>query len=150
MESSLFSALVKKHFRYLVDEFGFTIAHESFYPETMGNAEAVFESALVGISIVCDRNQVLISLGLLSQPRRDWLEFASVVRVFAPDVVTVYVFPKDFSNLEAALESQVSRLAQIMRQHCGPVLIGDFSAPSRARQVEHDRVTTRLEEMRKP
>ncbi|MBI3176932.1 MAG: hypothetical protein HYZ35_02975 [Chloroflexi bacterium] len=150
MEYSAFSALVKKHFHYLVDEYGFTVAHESYHPETMGNAQVVFKSALVGIDIVCDRNDVLISLGLLPQGRRDWLEFANVVRVFAPDIGAVYNFPEDFSNREAALESQVSRLAQLMHQHCTPVLKGDFSAPDQARQAEHDRVTAWLEEMRKP
>lgn len=150
MEYSLFSALVKKHFGYLMDEYGFTVTRESYHPEFMGNAQVVFESRLVGIDIVCDRNQVLIALGLLSQVRRDWLEFANVVRIFAPEVETVYIFPEDFSNREAALETQISRLAQLMRQHCGPVLKGDFSAPNQARQAEHDRTTAWLKEMQKP
>ncbi len=150
MESSLCSVLVKKHFRFLVDEYGSTVTHESFHPEAMGNAEVVFESALAGICVVCDRNQVLIMFGLLSQARRDWSEFANVVKVFAPDIAAVYVFPKDYSNLESALESQVSRLAQVMRQYCVSVLRGDFSGLDQARQAEHDGATTWLEEMRRP
>lgn len=128
MELPPFAALVKKHFHFLLADFGFTLAHESYAPETMGNAEVVFASTTVGISIVCDRNQVLIALGPLTQPRREWYEFAVVVRAFAPEVEVVYAFAAYGAEPQPPLEAQVLRLAHLLCQHCEPALRGDFSA----------------------
>jgi len=144
MASNLFSELVKQHFAYLKDNYGFSVTHESFYPEAMGNAEVWFKSTLTGIRVVLDRGQALISIGSLSQPEREWFELYDVVQFFSPGL-SVYEFPKDFSDYKVALESQVSRLARIMLQHCEPLLKGDFSMQKEIKEIEKRRVDKMLE-----
>ncbi len=124
-DNSVFSTLVKEHFKYLF-ELGFRVTSERYDPEFFGNAQIVFESAEVGIDIVVDRGQVLISLGPISNRRWDWFEFASVVRRLAPNVDLVYL-REARPNEKIDLEEQVKWLANLMHQYCGLVLQGDFS-----------------------
>ena len=134
-----FADLLKLHFKYLTDDYGFVVAHEIYSPMVMGNASVDFESSKTRIEIVLDRSQVLIALGPVSWPRHEWFEFSDVVRFFAPAVDPIYVFPEDIPDHAAALEMQVSRLANPMRQHCDPVLRGDFSMCDGIKEVERKR-----------
>jgi hypothetical protein len=145
MEQGLLSSLVRQHFRYLTDEYGFSITHDEYFPEHMGNADMVFMSPQIGIEIVLDRGQVLIDIGSVLQTRKEWFEFSDVIHFFASEIEPVYIFPQDFANYQAAIESQVSRLAQLMRQYCEPLIRGDLSMQSGIRKIEHNRVARILE-----
>lgn len=145
MGMNLFSDLVKKHFHYLLEVYKFTVAKESYSPEIMGNAEIVFTSLSTGIGIVLDRDQVLINIGAITQPKGEWFEFGDVVRSFAGDVENIYAFDEGY----AALETQIARLAHIMHTYCGPFLAGDFSKQKEIKEIENRRVSEMLNRFNK-
>jgi len=147
MEQSLLSNLVRQHFRYLTDEYGFSITHDEYFPESMGNADILFVSPQTGVRIVLDRGQVVINIGSVLQPQKDWFEFSDVVHFFTPETEPVYIFPQDNSNYHAAIESQVIRLARLMRQYCEPLLKGDFSMQSGISEIERQRVAKLLDDL---
>ena len=51
MESNIFSELVKLHFNFLIDDFGFSVVDDIYFPDMMGNAAMIFESPQIGIRI---------------------------------------------------------------------------------------------------
>jgi len=140
MKSKLFSDLVKEYFDFLVETYGFSIKHEEYRSEVMGNASVIFESLHIGINIVLDRGQVLINIGPSSLPRQDWFEFSDVVHFFAPELEPLYNFPRNFADYENELENQMSRFNQIMCKYCEPLLLGDFSMQEKIRQIGDKRV----------
>ena len=148
MTPNLFSDLVKQHFSYLLNDYGFAVADERYYPQAMGNAEVWLKSNLVGLRIVLDRGQVLVSLGPLSQPERDWFELYDVIRFFSPSL-NVYEFPEDFSDYKAALETQIKRLALVILHYCDPLLRSDFSMQEKIRDVETKQVEELLGDLNK-
>lgn len=149
MEINLFTELVKKHFDFLLKQYGFSIVHEDYYPDIMGNSWIVFTSHGTGISIVLDKGQVLMNVGPSSLSREKWYEFSDIISFFAPDQKPVYVFPDGFSEYKDALENQVSRLARLMEEYCRPILQGDFSMQNQIKEIENKRVSKMLEHFNK-
>ena len=78
MQLSDFESAIRRHFRFLVDEFGFSII-EARYEREMGNAIAIFAKHRTRVEIVRDRGNVLISLGDEGLDRWDWVEFAKAI-----------------------------------------------------------------------
>lgn len=149
MSENVFSQLVKEHFEYLNSEYEFEICSDRYFPEIMGNAEITFKSSKTGFQIVLDRNQVLAKIGQVAKPERDWFAFSDVVSHFFPDIGNAYIFPDDFSNYEQALEIQIQRIASIMKDHCKPLLSGDFSMSAAIKEIERKRVENLLANARK-
>jgi hypothetical protein len=147
MEQGVLSSLVRQHFRYLTDEYGFSITRDDYFPEHMGNADMLFVSPQTGVEIVLDRGQVLINIGPIIQARKEWFEFSDVVHYFAPEIEPVYIFSEDASSYQAAIESQVARLAQLMRQYCEPLLKGDLSTQNSIREIEGTRVAKLMDHL---
>jgi hypothetical protein len=131
MCKNVFSELVKKHFIFLENDYDFLITSDRYSPDVMGNAELIFKSPKTGFQIVLDRNQVLAKIGQVDQPEKKWFEFSDVVRHLSPDIKAAYIFPKDFSDHDKALETQIKRIASLLRDFCKPLLLGDFSMGDR-------------------
>jgi len=146
MSSTPFFMIVKKHFDFLFSDYGFVTVDEGYYPELMGNAHIRLESEKCGIQIVLDRNQVLINMGPTSLGEREWFEFSDIVQYFAPEIESVYVFPEEELTYETRIEVQVSRLAEIMHNHCKPVLRGNYAMYAEIKDIEHKRVAEMLAE----
>ncbi len=141
--------LIKFHFRYLIDEYGFSIVDEEYFPEMMGNAIVVYESATSGIMVVIDRSQVLINVGKPSWPHRYWFEFSDVIQFFIPEIKEAYVFVnEDSPKNRIEIEVQINRLALLLRQYCEPLLRGDFSMHDKIREIETKRVEELLEHLK--
>ncbi len=141
--------LIKKYFNFLTDEYNYSIDHEKYSPEAMGNAYVLYKSQLIGIKVVVDRSQVLINIGKLSWQEKEWFELGDVVRFFNPEMKEVYDFSRGSLDNQAYIESQAKRLALILRQYCEPVLRGDFSMQDQIREIEKKRVTELLEHFQK-
>jgi hypothetical protein len=141
--------LIKRYFHYLVDEFGFSIDREGYSPEVMGNAVVVFVSTSTAVKVVVDRSQVLINIGELSWPEKDWFEFGDVVQFFNPNLKDVYDFSGDSLDNQAYIVSQAKHLALLLRQYCEPLLRGDFSMQDKIREIEKKRVAEMLEHFQK-
>jgi hypothetical protein len=137
--------LIKKHFNYLINDYGFSIDREEHSTEQMGNAYIVYVSRAIAIMIVVDRSQVLLNLGEPSWPEREWFEFTDVVSFFNSSITEVYNFSESPIDHRAYVEKQVQYLAYILRVNCEPLLRGDFSMQNQIREIEQKRVLEMLE-----
>jgi hypothetical protein len=142
--------IIKRYFEYLTDEYGFFIEREGYSPETMGNAEIVFASKIIAIKVVVDRSQVLINIGKVTWPEREWLEFTDVIHYFNPSMEEVYDFPEGpWKNQISIIETQAKHLSLILRQYCEPLLMGDFSMQDQVKEIERRSVAEMLEHFKK-
>jgi len=109
----------------------------------MGNAVVVFKSPKFGIEVVIDRNQALISIGEQVDPRMEWFEFRDVVMYYAPDAENVYVFPEksDENTWDEIVETQLRRLAIVLRKYCDPLLKGESWEKEEIKKIEEDRAS---------
>jgi len=135
--------LIVQHFGYLVNEYGFRVERKEFDRQTMGNAVVVFKSPKFGIEVVIDRNQALISIGEQVDPRMEWFEFRDVVMYYAPDAENVYVFPEksDENTWDEIVETQLRRLAIVLRKYCDPLLKGESWEKEEIKKIEEDRAS---------
>jgi hypothetical protein len=120
-----FPAAITKYFSFLFD-YGFSIKEE-VNEGSFGNGYYIFMSNMVGLEIVLDRGEVLMSIGKISQIRREWLEWSIVLAAYAPDKK-----PYDF---DINIDSQIKRLSELLRQHCLEILTGNFSNQSLHAQI---------------
>ncbi|MBI4761326.1 MAG: hypothetical protein ACOYYF_03545 [Chloroflexota bacterium] len=137
------SDLIVQCFSYLIDEYGFKIERKEFDSSMMGNAIVIFKSTKIGIEIVIDRDQALLSIGDQSDPRKYWFEFGDVVQFLAPFIDNVYDFPEEkpeTTTWDDVVESQLNRLAAILRQYCEPLLAGEPLMKTEIKKVEEKRV----------
>jgi hypothetical protein len=139
--------IIKQGFRYLIENYGFQAVHEQYSPEIMGNAEVIYKSRATAIKIVVDRSQVLINIGKISWPEREWFEFSDVIHFFDLNIMNVYDFPS--GSTTASVDAQVTRLAQFLRKYGEPLLVGDFSMETQIREIEQKRVKEMLEDFKR-
>lgn len=137
--------LIKKHFNYLVNDYGFSIDREEYSAEQMGNGYIVYMSRAVAIMIVVDRSQVLLNLGEPSWPEREWFDFTDVVSYFNSSIKEIYNFSESQIDHQAYVEKQAQHLAHILRMNCEPLLRGNFSMQNQIREIEQKRVMEMLE-----
>ncbi len=124
MQQSNFEAAIQSHFRFLIDEFGFSII-EARYEQEMGNAIVIFAKNTTRIEVVRDRSNALISLGDEKLDRWDWVEFAEAIKFLTGKQERVYLTTS--SNTPVSDDVQVSHLATLMRAHCIQLLSGKMS-----------------------
>ncbi len=134
--------MVKQHFQFLINEYGFSIIKESYNPEMKaGNGSVVYQSKLVTLEILVDKTEVQIKIGQRKLPGEKWFDFRDVMKCFAPEVEDVYLrsgaaltFKDSF-----AIEARMLNLAVLLRKYCEPLLGGDFSMKDKIREAEEKR-----------
>jgi hypothetical protein len=115
-------------FRYLIDDYGFSVVDERYDPEAFGNSLIRFRSSDVDIVVVLDRGQVLIDISPYPMAQDYRFGLPSVVEFLAPEAgEPAYVFPETWENYYDMIDSQLERLARVLRQQCSSVLRGEFS-----------------------
>jgi hypothetical protein len=129
--------LITKYFKYLVSDYGFIITQQEFDYSSMGNAFVIFKSPRVGVEVVIDRNQVLITIGDEKDNPRDWFEFSSVLNYFSP-LVNAYEFPDktEINTWDGVVETQLDRLSIILLQYCEPILKGDLTMKKDIQRIQ--------------
>jgi hypothetical protein len=128
MTQFTFTENVKKHFQYLIDDYGFSVVDEQLNSEAFGNSLIRFESSSTDIMIVLDRGQVIIDIGPYPATPNYQFSMASMMEFLTPEAEEpAYVFPETWENYDEMIEWQVRRLARVLRQYCSPVLLGRFS-----------------------
>lgn len=135
--------IIKTQFKKFSEKYGFSVMRELSSPEYMGNALVTYTSDIVGIEIVVDRDQVLVTIGKISWPEERWFEFTDVINYFAPDE-DPYIFWDQERNVQIDVETQVKRIIHLLEQHCGKLLEGDFSSAVQIKDLERRRVTEML------
>lgn len=134
MEQTSFIELVKTHFKYLIDEYGFVLTETRHSPEYFGNGLVRFQSSNANITIILDRGQVLIDIEpYLVMPNQSF-DLRSVVMFLTPQInEPIYLFPNN-KDVDESRKWQINRLAHLLRQYCAQVLEGKFSSWEELRQ----------------
>ncbi len=144
------SDLVIQYFNYLILEFGFHIEQKEFDPQIMGNTLITFISPEIGIEIVIDKNQVLLTIGDQKEIKEKWLEFTDVIHYFSPsEVPYIFYTQTDTVSWDEAVEAQLKRVAFMLRQYCTPLLQGDLTMKEKIKKIEAIRVSNMLERYKK-
>jgi hypothetical protein len=135
------SELIIQNLGFLTDVYNFRISRQEFDITAMGNAIVVFSSSKYNIEIVIDRNQVLISIGESKDNRDNWFEFVDVMKYYAPHETDIYQFPEKtkFITTEDIITSQLTRLAQLIRHNCEPILLGKNWNKVELKKIEGNR-----------
>jgi hypothetical protein len=119
-----FADLVKKHFQFLIDDYGFSLGSEDHFLVQYRTSEC-------RVHIGLDRCQVLVEL----RPERAsicqdaWVGLGEVVLYKDPSVrFRNAPHPTEYNRDPVAyLNKQLPRLARWLRQYCEEMLRGDFS-----------------------
>ncbi len=118
MEHDIFAELAKKYFQYLIADYGFSVVHESYYPQAFGDSLVQFQSNTTVVLLTRDKGQVLIDLGPSSEPRIAWHSLSNIIDFLAPGIgKSVFAFPDYPGEPEKSMQVQLSRLAPILRQY---------------------------------
>jgi len=140
MKKESFNDIVRRHFSYLVSDYGFSITEEFPVGENPVSRGMVIyvsnfketspEVKQILIRIILDRGYVLVDLGSSDMSNRDLFGLTEVMKVAAPelDINEKIDFSKDAYDI---IELQVSKLANIVYRYCVPFLRGDFSIGER-------------------
>jgi hypothetical protein len=121
--------LIKQHFQFLIDEFGFAIIKESYDPGLNSVSGVVtYQSRSVNIEIEVDRAELLLKIGGRKSDRAKWFDFEDVMQIFAPEVEDVYRRSGAVQTLKdsVAASARIRYVALLLRQYCQPLLAGDF------------------------
>jgi hypothetical protein len=128
MNGCTFVDLAKRHFAYLVRDFGYSVVDEWMNPRSFGNSLVAYRSGSVEIHVKRDRGDVLIDVGPYPSPGCDY-EFGlgSVAGFLKLDLAEpVYLFPETWASECEHNEDQLVRVARVLREYFAPVLRGEF------------------------
>jgi hypothetical protein len=117
-----FSELAQKHYRYLVEVYGFALVDEIYSLRSFGNCQLRFESDTAGVKITKDRGQVFVEIGSLSIPDSEWKGLQSLAGDEVP------IDPDETKPVDERYDDLVSRQAQLLREYCDSLLRGNFEA----------------------
>ncbi len=128
MTGSMFNEQVKRQFRYLIEDYGFSVVDERYDPEAFGNSLVDFQSDSIVMRVLLDRGQVMIDFRPRAGPSKSWYGLDSVVEFLAPEADgPAYIFPETWDNYQDMINWQVDRLASVVQRYCARVLRGEFS-----------------------
>lgn len=133
--------MIVEYFHYLVEDFGFSITQQEYDPITMGNAVVVFASNTIGIEVVIDRDQALISVGDIADRRYVWFEFFDVVNYYTHEKCKSYIFPEKTpdNTWDELVDAQLKRLSVILKEDCLPLLEGATLNKPEIQKIQNSR-----------
>ncbi len=136
MQTGSYNELVKKHFRFLVDDYGFTLVRDEYDPEAFGNSLVEYRLPTTIVMVSRDRDWIRVGVGSISDPRHRLYSLESLIEFFAPEA------PKgiDTYQPEASDDFQLSNLACILQDYGGPVLRGEFTKWKELEEYVHKEV----------
>lgn len=118
MERLTFFDQVRKHFRYLVDEYEFSVVSEETYPH-FDNVAVVLLSENCRIRVSMDRSEVYISVAPLSPFKEYWLDLGTIIEYLTQGGDNSWDFEiPHYDDYDARIEWQVAKLADILRPYC--------------------------------
>lgn len=128
MTERMFNEQVKRQFRYLIEDYGFSVVGERYDPEAFGNSLVDFRSGSIIMRMLLDRGQVMVDFRPCVGPSDSWYDLGSVIEFLAPEAdEPAYIFPETWDNYQDMVNWQVDRLAGIVRRYCIRILRGEFS-----------------------
>ncbi|RLD05076.1 MAG: hypothetical protein DRI56_10175 [Chloroflexota bacterium] len=128
MDEYIFAEQTKKHFRYLIDDYEYSVTGQRYDPKAFGNSLVQFQSRTMDVTVALDRGQVFVYLAPRTESPGYQFDLRDIVGFLTPESdEPVYIFPEEWDNYYDMVDWQVKRLAQVFRKYCKPVLAGKFS-----------------------
>lgn len=145
------SDLIIQYFGFLISNYNYFVTEKKFDPQVMGNAFVIFKSSRIGIEIVIDRDQVLITLGDREEPKEKWFDFCDVLQYFNPVEVAYSDIDQLFNEKRAkhnsnedtwneVIDVQLQRLGFLLGEYCEPILKGNLDMKKELKVIEKRRV----------
>ena len=123
-----FVELVKKHFQYLLDDYGFSVVDERYEPQVFGNSLVQFHSSNMEIMIVLDRGHVSIDISPHPNPLGYQFGLSTILEYLVPEVERLaYDYSEAPDDYYSRIIWQITRFAPLLHEHCDKVLRGEFS-----------------------
>ena len=162
MKRPKFFDQVKQHFRFLIDDYQFSVIEERYYPDAFGDCLVLMQSRDCRVRVGLDRSVVFISVGSLAAADLDspssWFDLMIVtafVTQGSQQEPLVYELPDDSLDPAAKTDWQLSRLSKILRPNWENILqlfSHDVFEKKQQELVDFERklVKERLEKHKKP
>jgi len=123
-----FSELVRRHLKYLTDEYGFSVKERLYGSEPFSDGIIEFWSSATVVVVQLDRFDLMISIGPSVESEVVRLGLPRVIEFLAQGTQTFRLnFPASPTSSEEIVESGLAQYAPVLRQHCDSVLRGDLS-----------------------
>ncbi len=114
MTEPTFFDQVKKHFHYLIEQYGFSVIHEEVFP-SFDNAEVVFQSQDCRIRVLRERGEIYVDASPLP-PIDYWVDLASIVK-FLTQGTESWQYEHIGGDYESRIEWQLVRVAEKLRPY---------------------------------
>ena len=121
MNFSLFFDQVEKHFRYLIDDYGFSVVKKKQY-DSFDNAKIILQSIDCRIEVFRERGFVEVYAGPLSSPKERY-DLATLIAFLTKKEAKQfdYEIPIPEYDYDARIEWQVKKLAGILQMYCSQI-----------------------------
>jgi len=114
MTQPTFFDQVKKHFHYLIEQYGFSVIHEEVFP-SFDNAEVVFQSHDCRIRVLRERGEIYVDASPLP-PTDYWVDLVSIIR-FLTQGTDTWQYEHISGDYEFRIEWQLARVADKLRPY---------------------------------
>lgn len=123
-----FSELVRRHFKYLIDEYGFAVKERIYGSEPFSDGLIEFWSDRTVVVIQLDRFDLMISLGPATAPESVRLGLERVIGFLVHDTQTFHLsLPASPISRQEIIEVGLTQYAPALRRYCDSILRGDLS-----------------------
>lgn len=124
-----FAELVKQQFRFLIEQYGFSVVDEDKNPRIFGGRLVQFRSETTVVIVTDDQGSVTVDVGPVSEPRIAQYDLINIVSFLAPaEKMSSQINPPELARQpEKRIRYQVEKFASLLKQYCDPFLRGDFS-----------------------
>jgi hypothetical protein len=129
MAITTFSDMVRRHFRFLIDEYGFSVKEDLYGSEPMDGGRIEFRSLSTILFIELDRGGLSNRIGPIVEPEVGWSSLEMLVEFFTngKDTSLVDVSKRGQYTYESWIEFRLIAYQFGARKYCEPFLRGDFS-----------------------
>ena len=159
-----FINLIKKHFDFLMEKYGFSIIYSDYSFETFGNCMVVLESKDCRIRIEKERGQVFLSIALRCIPyicskdvslesfrqwQKQWYDLSHVTSFLTqgPNQVNwKYKLPEPGFDEKTCIERQMVRLTRILEPYWNRIIELFQEESFKKKQKELDEFIRKLAE----
>lgn len=124
-----FPTLTRECFRFLTDDYSFTVKEKLYGTQPYSGGEIEFRSPSTALVVSLDRDGMSARLGPSSEPEIGWLSVESIVERYSHGMDNSLLNLPDRSayTMEDWVQLRIGRYASAVRKYCVPFLEGDFS-----------------------
>lgn len=133
--SARFFNQVKKHFQYLIDQYGFSVVREQRFPH-FDYAEVVFQSQECRISVFREKGVILVFISPPAPLEEHWVDLGTVITYLSHGTDDSWNFRIPDLEYNARVEWQLATLSRILRPYCAQ--LGDLFRPENFAQKKSE------------